>query len=275
MKGFGKVLARAGLGLLALLATMFALSALLPGDGVVFIEILMNFLFGWVWFIGRTTPLVTWEWDGVGMGLLCAAGLLAGGHSFAVWLARATSQNRGATETAGSPGGAWNWRRSMIVFLALPTLFLTTMAAVGLAHQAAWLAASKEPWVQRGGYSSELFNAASDISDWWKTQEGVADPDLVHARTLLFAQGWDLGEIDKIWIIPLGMSAEDPSETCWEYMIAYRDERERARRRGVQLELSFSEIQGRRDRFSSVRLLPSAKVQSLLESVSRESGRNP
>ena len=86
---------------------------------------------GWIGFLRRVLPELTWNPAAVGMFVLCSLVTLAGIQSFGRWL-------RG--------GDAWRWKWTLSLYAALWLLFLTVMGATGVAHQVGWLVVSKEPW---------------------------------------------------------------------------------------------------------------------------------
>jgi hypothetical protein len=101
---------------------------------------------GWIGFLARTVPRITWNWDLLGMALLCMAGVLILAHWFLHWLTGQLATSRGL---AGSWRWRWTWCAACIVGIA----FLVGMAVGGIAHQTAWIASSHESWYEQRGPS--------------------------------------------------------------------------------------------------------------------------
>jgi hypothetical protein len=115
-------------------------------------QILHLLIWGWLKFLSRTIPRITWNWDLVGMALLCLAALLALAHGFLKWL---------IAQIGRSCGKAWflAWRFTWCGTLSVGVLFLVGMAVGGIVHQAGWIASSPESLYERKGgigYASEL-----------------------------------------------------------------------------------------------------------------------
>jgi hypothetical protein len=117
--------------LLALLLVMLV--------GAIGIEIPVVLVFGWIQFLSRVLPKISWNWDLVGMAVVCIAALLGLGHVFIKWLAREIAGAR------GKPPWSWPWRWTWCGAAGLGVLFLVGMAVGGICHQAAWIAGSPEP----------------------------------------------------------------------------------------------------------------------------------
>ncbi|MFO0899457.1 MAG: DUF1559 domain-containing protein [Pirellulales bacterium] len=127
--------ARAGriVGLtLAIVFALFVLACLgfvLPGD------LAIGLLFGWIFFLVRVGPQLQVSWEGVATAAL-AAGLAWGlGH---VLLQRAAG-------AVGRP--VWRRANTTALLAAVVLGFVAGIAAVGIAHQLAWLVRSPEPWL--------------------------------------------------------------------------------------------------------------------------------
>jgi hypothetical protein len=139
-----------GKTLLVLLAVFFAV--LFLGVAAPKEQILHLLIWGWLKFLSRTIPRITWNWDLVGMALLCLAGLLGLTHGFLRWLTAQIAMSRGK-------GWLWPWRFTWCGTLSTGVLFLVGMAAGGIVHQAGWIASSPESLYERKGgigHMSEL-----------------------------------------------------------------------------------------------------------------------
>lgn len=98
-------------------------------------ELVLRLPLGWLAFLRRTWPEVTWNWPGIGMVVLCSGLLLVGLHSLGGWLYTAA---RGTHP--GSGPVRWPWRWTGAIFGAFWLLFVLVMGASGLGRQLTWLA---------------------------------------------------------------------------------------------------------------------------------------
>jgi prepilin-type processing-associated H-X9-DG protein len=111
--------------------------------GVFFpIEIAVYLAAGWVFFLARVGPGI--KVDPGGMAIAFASLVLLAGliHSFLAWLRR---------QKSGAPAWKARWTASLVAGLVL--MFAAGIAAAGMAHQAAWLFTSPEPWVGFGDWA--------------------------------------------------------------------------------------------------------------------------
>lgn len=138
-----------------------------------FLTLAFTIAFGWIGFLRRVVPAVIWSPDAIGMFVVCSLLALAGIQSFGRWL-------RG--------GAGWRWKWTLNLYAGLWLLFLTVMGATGVAHQAAWLISSKDPWFEmriQAAFSqavarSEMKNLAllamiSGNDQDWRLEETQAD----------------------------------------------------------------------------------------------------
>jgi len=130
---FGKVI----LVLLAVFLAVLFLGVAAPNE-----QILHLLIWGWLKFLSRTIPKITWNWDLVGMALLCLAALLGLTHGFLRWLTAQIAMSR-------SKAWFWPWRFTWCGTLSTGVLFLVGMAAGGIVHQAGWIASSPESLYER------------------------------------------------------------------------------------------------------------------------------
>lgn len=94
---------------------------------------------GWIPFLRSTVPRMTVDWPQVWLTLAALAVFVAGLHRCLRWLLR----NAAAVEAPG-----WRLRWTAAVATIVLFMFVAGTAMVGIAHQAAWLARSDEPWTQ-------------------------------------------------------------------------------------------------------------------------------
>jgi hypothetical protein len=122
------------------------------------IELFIELLIGWVGFIRRVTPQVRVRWDLVGSALFYATVLVAGSHAFLRWLYREMS---GPVVAGGSPASrAWRLRWTLGGFAIIVLMFTAGMAAIGVAHQTAWLVTSREPLFRRTSRANRVLCAS-------------------------------------------------------------------------------------------------------------------
>jgi len=117
------------------------------------IEIVLTLVVGWVSFLRRTWPKLHWNWDLIGMALVCITFILAGTHWFANWLSRAIQVSR-STQAGWCWPWKWTWCGLSLVVLG----FLVGMSVGGVVHQAGWIASSPEPMLELKGFSTDRIN---------------------------------------------------------------------------------------------------------------------
>jgi len=100
-------------------------------------------LFGWIHFLIHAVPQIRVRWAPIGSTAVYVVMLLSGSHYFLRWLYR---EMRGS---AVPPN--WNWRWTIGGFLIIVLMFTSGMAAIGAAHQTAWLVNSPEPLFRQHG----------------------------------------------------------------------------------------------------------------------------
>jgi hypothetical protein len=89
---------------------------------------------------------MTVNWGGILTAVGCLAGLAVGLHLFFGWLS-ARRQQQSVAE--GATPRRWAWRSTLVVLALIVLAFAAGTAAIGLVHQAAWLATSPEPLAER------------------------------------------------------------------------------------------------------------------------------
>jgi hypothetical protein len=138
-----------GLGCVTKLAVLVLVLFLLfvfmgAGIGSGQIAALTALALGWLAFLQRTVPQITWNWDLVVMGVLCTAVVCFLGHRFASWLTISIARQRGLD-------WRWPWRWTICGLVGIGLSFLVGMCAGGIAHQVGWLSSQTESWYERRG----------------------------------------------------------------------------------------------------------------------------
>lgn len=106
-------------------------------------EILFYLLIGWIRFLIRVIPAVRIHWDLIISAVVYAVLLVAGSHLFLRWLYRETAGDGPGHSAAAKR--QWRWRWTLSGFAVLLLMFCAGMAAIGVAHQTAWLVTSPKP----------------------------------------------------------------------------------------------------------------------------------
>lgn len=109
-------------------------------------EVAFYLAFGWIRYLYRVLPQVTWDWPT----LLGAVALLAVFTCGMHWLLSCLGRHRSsvaATDLAphsfAPPRWRWSWTAAIVLLIFLT--FIAGISMVGIAHQASWLATSSEP----------------------------------------------------------------------------------------------------------------------------------
>jgi hypothetical protein len=110
------------------------------------IKVAFYLVFGWVGFLGRTVRQVGVNWMSVLTAAICLVGLSWGLHLFLAWF---VAESRKPPEGEG-PAGRWKARWTLVIVGGIVLAFAAGIAAVGVTHQTAWLATSREPLVSSG-----------------------------------------------------------------------------------------------------------------------------
>jgi hypothetical protein len=125
-------------------------------------------LTGWLFFLGRTLPAMSWNWSAIGFAALASAAILILMHRLGGWLWRSRTP---AT-------GTWRWGWTAGAFAVVWLIFGYVLATVGIAHQLGWMLSSEEPLVHSGNMAHR-----ARLSMY----AGVA-------RHFVSEAGWDLAE---------------------------------------------------------------------------------
>lgn len=119
--------------------------------GMWLVEVPFYLAFGWIRYLTRVLPLVTFDWPTIGFACAAVAVFTVGLHAFLRWLAAALDSH-----------GASNWKpRWTISIVAISLLlFAAGTAFVGIVHQVTWLAQSPVPFLE-GGISQAAMRSQS------------------------------------------------------------------------------------------------------------------
>lgn len=135
MSGQGALVRSAVGWTLAIALALFVLACLglaLPGD------LAFNLLFGWISFLLRVGPQLQVSWEGLATAVL-AAGMAWGlGHMLLRRAANAADRSH------------WPLANTTALLATVVLGFVAGIAAVGVAHQLAWLVRSPQPWLETG-----------------------------------------------------------------------------------------------------------------------------
>lgn len=118
---------------------LFVLLALVGGCGFL-VEVPLVLMLGWVHFLTTIPPHVTVNLSMVAVGLAIIPILGMGVHRVLAWLhlhSHATGE--------GSLPHPWRWTWSLAVLTIFLLMFITSIAAIGMLHQALWLVTDPEP----------------------------------------------------------------------------------------------------------------------------------
>ena len=163
--------------LLVVILILFALPLLASGR----IETFVALALGWIQFLKRTVPRITWNWDLVGMGVVCSAAILIAAHWFLNWVASFRAAARGEEFR-------WPWKWTVSGLMATGICFLVGMSVGGIAHQVGWLCAQTERWYERKG---GVFNDLQSVLIAFQSARGDANDEVVLTRQLMRTRNID------------------------------------------------------------------------------------
>src|SRR5207249_4336003 len=92
-------------------------------------------LLGWMGFIPRVGPLISWRWEVFWSVIIYASLLLIGGHLFIRWIYR---EMRRGSDAGSLPRWKFGW--SLRIFVLLMCMFCAGTACIAIVHQSTWLA---------------------------------------------------------------------------------------------------------------------------------------
>lgn len=118
------------LAIIAVLAGMIGLDVML--------ETPFRLVFGWLYFLARKLPLVTWSGEGITMFAILIMAITVLAYVLALrWWGRDFNQ-------------AISYSTPFFAVLLVVAVFVAGIGASGVAHQVGWLISSPEPWVGSG-----------------------------------------------------------------------------------------------------------------------------
>jgi hypothetical protein len=148
----GRVLRGVFKVVVTLVLLLFLFLFVVAGTGRGGIEFVIVLLFGWIGFLQRTFPQISWNWDLVLMALFCSLLVLGLAHGSLSWLAKSIGSAR-------NQSWQWPWRWTVCGLIGITLLFLVGMSVGGAVHQFGWISASSEPLYERKPrYLNELFS---------------------------------------------------------------------------------------------------------------------
>jgi hypothetical protein len=139
-------------------------------------EALFYVLIGWAFYLYRVVPEIAVSWSGVATAVVCLLLLAVGLHRFLRWLYTAEHQQ------GAEPARVWPVRWTAAVLGVVVLMFVAGIAAVGVAHQATWLATAPEPFLDAGDArvrtytSNQLHQLALSLQDYTQDHNGVMPP---------------------------------------------------------------------------------------------------
>ena len=104
---------------------------------------------GWLKFVSRTLPRISWNSDLIAMAVLCCVVILGLAHGFLHWITKSIASARGKNWT-------WPWKWTWCGLLGIFLLFLIGMSVGGAVHQVGWMASTQESWFEAKSGSSSL-----------------------------------------------------------------------------------------------------------------------
>src|SRR5436190_9423858 len=130
---------------------------------------------GWVSFLSRTLPRISFNGQLLATALLCVVGVLVLAHWFLNWLTVRLANWRGQE-------WSWRWRWTWCGASALGVACLVGMSLGGVAHQAAWMFSNHEPWYGWNRGMVPFWNDARRLQEVLTAAVVEAKGDLEQAR---------------------------------------------------------------------------------------------
>ena len=158
---------------------LFLFLFLVAGVGSGGIEAFIAITFGWLQFLKRTIPQISWNWDLIAMGILASLFILALAHWLLKWATSGVFASQGQ-------GRRWPWRWTWCGLVAVALLFLVGMSVGGAAHQIGWMAASKEPLFERKGRRFYEYNNMRQLELAFRMALGDENGSLNKTRQALW-----------------------------------------------------------------------------------------
>lgn len=136
---------RSGVGLgclLSIVAGGFLFVLLMGGIGFGVMGLLVSLLFGWISFLTKTAPKISWDGGTICLYVLIIGCLVFLADNFFKWLVRSISVARGRNFF-------WPLKWTCAGVIATGLCMLIGMAVTGIAHQMVWLLESDEPMYEQ------------------------------------------------------------------------------------------------------------------------------
>ena len=125
------------------LLAAFLFLALLAGRLSPMQAVLIQLPLGWLHFLERNWPEITWNWNLITTGVFCSAGIVMLGH----WLCASLLKHI-HTWHAASAHRTWRWRWTLAGYVALWLLFAIAFGAAGVFRHVTWLMNYDRPWYE-------------------------------------------------------------------------------------------------------------------------------
>ena len=142
------------------------------------IQPILYLAIGWISFLVRTLPAITWNWDLVATAAVCCAVSLLIAHWFLCRLTAGIASGRGATLR-------WRWRWTWGGLGLVGAAFVVGMCVAGIVHQAGWIAGSPESWYEIKGTDIRLYADQRDLELAVQLAAGETSGDPAAMRAML------------------------------------------------------------------------------------------
>src|SRR5262249_24078829 len=120
------------------------------------LEISFLLVAGWVSFLSRTLPRISFNGELLLTALFCVVGVLLLAHWFLNWLTVRLGSSRGQAWT-------WAWRWTWCGGSTLGVACVVGMSLGGITHQAGWMFSMHEPWFELNTGRSPFWNDARQL----------------------------------------------------------------------------------------------------------------
>src|SRR5436190_5016983 len=151
----------------------------LCGGGGLFLQLVFALVAGWIFYLVRVVPHITWNWPGFVTALVCLAVLASGLQWFLRWFYKQLQAK------SGNPAPRdWSWSWTLRILGLVVLMLVAGISAVGITHQTAWLVTSPEPLLE-GGFR-QPGNRIQSMNNL--KQIGLALHDY-HEKNMSFPQG--------------------------------------------------------------------------------------
>lgn len=150
--------------ILRALFIVFVLLFVLTAGGLFLVEIPFRLLAGWIIFIAKKYPEITWSWNAVIPGLAALIMLSLGLHAFMKWLCanwgKAADDGAAKDPAPVSPDKVWKQKWTLAMLALFMLMFSASIGFIGVVHQVGWLVNSEEPViVSQGGWAKRAYDS--------------------------------------------------------------------------------------------------------------------